>query len=147
MAYRMGKNIANHISDKRLKMKAKVLVAQSCLILCIEPLSRASPALAGGFFTPEPPGKPHFTHGSLYMSMLHSLLRPLQVWIGIFFQLFQFVPANTEGFACHSSSEVTEQVFPLQSIALHGLLLLGVHFKHFDSPPQELMLCTLVQAL
>ena len=31
----------------------------------IEPVSLVSPALAGGFFTTEPPGKPHpFTHGN-----------------------------------------------------------------------------------
>ena len=37
----------------------------------VEPESSASPALAGGFFTPAPPGKPHF--GLCGMSV-HNLM-------------------------------------------------------------------------
>ena len=85
-------------SEKRLDMKMKVLVTQSCLTLCdpmdcsppgssvhgilqariLEwvafPFSRGSSqprdetqvsCIAGGFFTAEPPGKPHVVH-SMY---------------------------------------------------------------------------------
>ena len=43
----------------------------------IEPESLASSALAGGFFTTEPPGKPHFIFLKKKCEIMGNALRPL----------------------------------------------------------------------
>ena len=37
----------------------------------IEPSSLVSPALGGGFFTTEPPGKPDYNHGFVQLLLLN----------------------------------------------------------------------------
>ena len=58
----------------------------------MEPASPASPVLAGGFFTTEPPGKPSLTFSSKFILLshahheghsMHTLLNITEQWLGI----------------------------------------------------------------
>ena len=58
----------------------------------MEPASAASPALAGGFFTTVPPGKPHVSKTQLYNSQLTvSFVSPISLPIPSFLKQIEFI--------------------------------------------------------
>ena len=56
-------------------------------------MSLVSPVLAGGFFTTEPPGKPHLSEGlcSNICVYSHENVSFFDMGLGVFFVLFCFV--------------------------------------------------------